>query len=140
MNDRRNQIFRRNWAFWALLLMLRGQAVYAFDARGESARADVSGVWDLTVESQDGTAHPVITVKQDGQRLTGSYEGKIGVRSLTGTLKDNEITFVVKLKFRDVDYDVTYTGTVDNDSMKGLIRSGDAGSGSWTAKRRKNDS
>jgi len=51
--------------------------------------AEVAGVWDLTVKSQDGTAHPVITLKQEGERITGSYEGKIGICSLAGTIKGN---------------------------------------------------
>jgi hypothetical protein len=140
MNDRGIHNIRRLSAFWVVLLLLSVPGVYSFDPPGEMPGVDVSGVWELTVESQDGTAHPVITLKQDGQQITGSYEGKIGARSLTGSLKNNEITFVVKLKFREVDYDVTYTGTVENDSMKGSIRFGDAGRGSWTAKRRKSDS
>jgi hypothetical protein len=138
MNDGRIQAGLRLWSLWAIILLMPGYLLFPSELPGCMAPAEVAGVWDLTIESQEGTAHPVITLKQEGERITGSYEGKIGVRSLAGTIKGNEITFVVNLKFREVSYDVTYGGTVDNDSMKGTTRFGDAGSGSWTAKRRKN--
>ena len=40
------------------------------------------------------------------------------------------------LKFQDQSFNVEYTGTVDADSMKGTARFGDAGTGSWSAKRK----
>jgi hypothetical protein len=98
---------------------------------------NVTGVWDLTVESQEGTAHPSVTLKQEGERITGRYEGKIGASSLEGTVKGNEIRFSVNLKFQDVAYAVTYSGIVSEDSMKGTARFSNAGTGNWSARRRK---
>jgi hypothetical protein len=72
---------------WAIFLLMPGRLLSPRELPGWMNAAEVSGVWDLTVESQDGTAHPVITLKQEGERITGSYEGKIGVRSLAGTIK-----------------------------------------------------
>ena len=97
---------------------------------------DVTGTWDLTVESQEGTTHPSITLKQEGERITGTYEGKIGGR-LEGTIKGNEINFSLNLKFQDASYTVTYTGTVTENTMKGTVRFGNSGTGSWSAIRKK---
>jgi hypothetical protein len=104
---------------------------------GSPDAIDVTGVWDLTVESQEGTAHPTVTLKQEGERVTGRYEGKIGASSLEGTIKGNEIRFSVSLKFQDVAYTVTYNGTVSEDSMKGTARFSNTGTGNWSARRRK---
>jgi hypothetical protein len=98
--------------------------------------ADVSGQWDLTVESGQGTATPVVVFRQDGERLAGTYRGRMGETALQGTIRGNNIQFTVKLKFRDQDFVVTYTGTVDGSAMKGTVRFGDSSSGSWTARRR----
>lgn len=97
---------------------------------------DVTGVWNLTVESQEGTSHPLMTLKQDGEQITGTYEGKI-VGPLEGTVKGNAIRFSLNLKFQEVSYTVTYTGTVTGDSMKGTVRFGNSGTGSWSANRKK---
>jgi hypothetical protein len=69
--------------------------------------ADVTGTWEMEVKSQEGTAHPTITLKQEGERITGTYQGKIGESALEGTIKGAEIRFAVNLKFQDVSYTVT---------------------------------
>jgi len=97
---------------------------------------DVSGPWDLTVESQQGTARPAVIFKQDGEKLAGTYRGRMGETTLQGTLKGNNIQFTVRLKFRDQDFLVTYTGTVEGSAMKGTVQFGDSASGTWTARRR----
>jgi hypothetical protein len=101
------------------------------------ATADVSGTWTMTVEAPEGTAHPTITLKQDGEKVTGTYQGRMGESTLDGTIKGSEIRFSVTLKFQDVAYVITYVGTVSDDAMKGTARFGDAGTGSWSATRKK---
>ncbi len=101
-----------------------------------AAPVDVTGVWNMTVESQEGTSHPSVTLKQEGERITGTYAGKI-MGSLEGTIKGSDIQFSLKLKFQDVSYTVTYTGTVTENNMKGTVRFGDNGTGSWSATRKK---
>ena len=98
---------------------------------------DVTGTWDMTVETQGGTGHPSIILQQSGEKITGTYQGQMGNSKLDGTIKGSDINFSVTLKFQDVPYAVTYTGTVSDDSMKGTANFGDAGTGSWSAKRRK---
>jgi len=97
---------------------------------------DVSGPWDLTVQTQQGTASPAVNFKQDGERLAGTYRGRMGETALQGTLKGNNIQFTVRLKFRDQDFLVTYTGTVEGNAMKGTVQFGNSASGTWTARRK----
>ncbi len=97
---------------------------------------DVSGVWDLTVETQTSTAHTSVTLKQEGEKLTGTYHGRMGDTRLEGTLKEDNIRFTVTLKFQDASIVVTYEGTVSGDTMKGTARFGDAGTGKWSAKKK----
>lgn len=100
--------------------------------------ADVTGTWEMEVKSQEGTAHPTITLRQEGERITGTYQGKIGESALEGTVRGFDIRFAVNLKFQDVSYTITYTGTVSGDHMEGTARFGDAGTGNWSARRKKN--
>lgn len=100
------------------------------------AQADVSGTWDLTVETQQGTAHPSVTLLQSGERLSGDYHGRLGDSKVEGTIRGNDIQFSVSLRFQDQTLAITYTGTADKDSMKGTVQFGDRGSGTWSGKRR----
>ena len=54
--------------------------------------AKVAGKWNVTLQLESITGHPVITLKQDGEKLTGTYEGRYGVSDLKGSIKDNVIT------------------------------------------------
>ena len=96
----------------------------------------VAGTWDITLETGRGTANPSMTLAQDGEKITGTYRGRLGESKLEGTLKGNAIQFSVTLKFQDQPVTISYRGTVDGDSMKGTVQFGDRGSGSWTAKRK----
>lgn len=102
-----------------------------------SQEVNVSGNWSLTVRSEGGEAHPAVALKQDGERLTGTYRGRLSETDLRGTLRGREIRFEVRLRFRDSDVDVAYSGTVEGETMKGTVRFGDAGSGTWSAARPK---
>ena len=102
------------------------------------AYADVSGTWDLKVQTSGRTATPTIILVQEGEKLTGTYRGRMGESKLEGTIKGVEITFTVNLKFQDQNLKIVYSGTVDNDSMKGTAQFGDRGAGEWTANKRPN--
>jgi len=100
------------------------------------AQTDVTGTWDLTVETQQGTANPSVTLQQAGEKLSGTYRGRLGDSKVEGTLRGNDIQFSVTLRFQDQPLVITYTGTADRDSMRGTVQFGDRGSGTWSGKRR----
>jgi hypothetical protein len=98
--------------------------------------ASVSGTWDITLETGQGTATPSVTFEQKGETLTGTYKGRLGESKVTGTLKGREIRFSVSLTFQDQPITVTYTGTVEKETMKGKVQFGEQRSASWSAKKR----
>ncbi len=101
--------------------------------------ANVSGEWDLSVETPNGTGTPSVTFKQDGENLTGTYKGRFGESQLKGTIKGNEFTFSVTISIQGQDLVLDYSGTVDGDSMKGKAKFGDYGEGNFTGKRKSAD-
>ena len=52
-----------------------------------AAQTNVTGTWNFAVELDLGSGEPVFVFKQDGERLTGTYEGVFGSAELTGTVK-----------------------------------------------------
>jgi len=100
------------------------------------AQTDVTGTWDLTVETQQGTANPSVALQQAGEKLSGTYRGRLGDSKVEGALRGNDIQFSVTLRFQDQPLVITYTGTADRDSMRGTVQFGDRGSGTWSGKRR----
>ena len=114
-------------------------AVVALTARGsaQSGKIDVTGKWLFSVQTDAGTGTPTVTLKQDGENLTGHYSSAtLGEADLTGTLKGKDIKFAFKVDAQGTALDITYSGTVeDKDSIKGEVDLGGLGKGTFTAKR-----
>ena len=99
--------------------------------------ADVNGAWAIQIEIGGNTGTPTVTFKQDGEKLTGNYSSQVvGEQQITGTIKGNAISFGFQASFDGNAVKVTYTGTVDKDTMKGSVTFGDLGEGTFTAKKK----
>jgi hypothetical protein len=111
----------------------RGEAA---GAQSGDTRTDVSGAWAFQVEFSGGSGTPTMTFKQDGEKLTGQYSGQLGEAPLTGTIKGNAIEFAIDVNVQGNAAHITYSGTVDKDTMKGKVKLGDFGEGTFTAKKK----
>ena len=100
-----------------------------------AAPANVAGQWQFTVELAMGTGKPLVTFKQDGEKITGTYEGRYGKSNLEGTVKENQIQFTVTVVAEGTTVSGVFTGTYDNDRMSGDVEYEGAGDGTWTAVR-----
>jgi len=63
-----------------------------------------------------------------------ALEAPHGEAPVTGTVKGNKIEFSFKAS-GPVEGTVTYTGTIDGNTMKGTAKFGDLGEATWTAKK-----
>jgi hypothetical protein len=108
--------------------------------RGQTGKVDVTGSWDLEVKTEaGGTTTPSVTLKQDGEKLTGHYtSATLGDADVTGTVKGSDVSFNFSGSVQGTSIAVTYTGTVEsNSSMKGKISLGGLGDGTFTGKKKK---
>lgn len=98
---------------------------------------DVTGTWLFTVTTTAGSGTPTVTLKQDGEKLAGHYSSaQLGEADLTGTIKANLVSFAFGVDVQGAHLDVTYSGTIENqDSMKGTVKLGALGEGTFTARR-----
>jgi hypothetical protein len=103
---------------------------------GQGAKVDVTGKWAFTVETAAGSGNPTLTMKQDGEKLTGHYSGQLGESDFTGTVKGNkiDIKFTIDVQGNNLEY--IYDGTIESkDAMKGKVSIVGLGDGTFTAKR-----
>lgn len=96
-----------------------------------AAQVDVTGTWNFVVELDIGGGEPVFVFEQQGEMLTGTYQGTFGTADVTGTVTGNEIEF----RFGSEGAEAVYTGTIDGDAMRGTCDYGGVGEGSWEATR-----
>src|SRR6267154_2756920 len=111
-------------------------AVSSIAVLAQAAKTDVTGKWAFAVETAAGAGTPTITLKQDGEKLTGHYSGQLGEADLTGTIKGADIQIKFTVDVQGTSLNCIYTGAVDGkDSMKGKVEIVGLGDGTFTAKR-----
>ena len=98
------------------------------------AATDISGTWAATVQTTAGNGSPTFVLKQDGEKLTGTYTGTFGNAPVTGTVKGNDVT----LEFDVSGTKVKYTGKTDSagTKMEGTCDYGGQASGTFTATKK----
>jgi hypothetical protein len=116
------------------VLALAGSA-FAQEKPKETPKIDVSGTWDLSVESPQGTMALTSTFKQDGEKLTGIQSSQMGEMPLEGTIKGADIAFAIVIDMQGQQITIAYAGKVDGETMSGTIEFGGMGSSTWTAKK-----
>lgn len=104
---------------------------------GGTSADNITGVWNFNVETPAGTGTPVFTLKQEGEKVTGTYKGQLGEAPVTGTVKGNDVMLMIKVSPQGEEITVTYTGKVTGkDTMSGKATFGSLGEGNWTAKKK----
>jgi hypothetical protein len=96
---------------------------------------DVSGNWKLTLETPNGVSNPSLVLKQDGEKLTGTYKGRFGESPVEGAVKGKEIKFTVKVNAQGQEFKLEYAGAVEGATMKGKVKFGDMGEADFSGKK-----
>jgi cytochrome c556 len=106
-----------------------------------ASASDMTGVWEFSVElDSGGTGSPTFTLKQEGEKITGTYKGALGEAPVTGTVKGTDVTLSYKITAQGQEIVGTYAGKLTgSDSMTGTVTFSlaDLGKGKWTAKKKK---
>jgi len=105
----------------------------------KKAPLSIAGKWTMTLETAMGNGTPALDLKQDGEKITGTYTGRYGAAPLVGTLKANALTFKVNISAEGTDVEMVFTGEVspDGTAMRGDATLGPAGDATWTAHKQK---
>ena len=116
----------------SLVVLLPGKL-----AAQTGTKVDVSGKWLFSVTTSAGTGTPTVTVKQQGDTITGHYSSQtLGEADLKGTVKDGKINFSFRTEVQGTSLVVSYSGSVENnDALKGTVDIGGQATGTFTAKR-----
>jgi len=96
---------------------------------------NVTGDWDVTINSPQGARQGKISFKQEGEKLTGALKNQRGEIPIEGAVNGKEIKFKYTVKLQDQDLVITMSGNVDGDAMKGEADFGGFAQGDWNAKR-----
>jgi hypothetical protein len=106
-----------------------------------SPPAAVAGKWAMALElPQMGTANTTLDLKQDGEKITGTYTGSYGTFQLEGTVKARVLEFWFTMTAEGTAVQLSFRGEVAADGetiVKGTGSIEGMGDVTWSAKRSK---
>jgi len=95
---------------------------------------NVTGDWELTMETPRGERTSKIHFDQDGESITVNMSSSRGGEvTAEGTIKGNEIEWTVTRSTPRGEMTMTYTGKVEGNTMSGEVNFGDRGQAEWKA-------
>jgi hypothetical protein len=98
-----------------------------------ASAADMTGTWDVSVQTPQGSGTPTFVLKQDGNKLSGDYEGAFGTSKVAGSVDGNN--FIIEYTMSGTK--IVYSGTIDGNKIKGTAKFGPDASGPFTGERAK---
>jgi hypothetical protein len=125
---------------WSAVPHKEGAAPASSAPASSAPASDITGVWEFAVTlDSGGTGAPTFTLKQEGEKVTGTYKGQLGEAPVTGTIKGSDVKLAYKVNAQGQEIEGTYTGKLTgSDTMSGTVTFSlsDLGSGKWTAKKK----
>jgi hypothetical protein len=103
-----------------MVMGLVGFAAAADEKKADAKKGDPTGTWKWEVDRQGQKVAMTLTLKLDGDKLTGEMPGRQGAATKIedGKFKDGEVSFTVTRMMGDNKIVTKYTGKVDGDTLK----------------------
>jgi hypothetical protein len=118
----------RNIIFASLLLLAPLSLCFA--------QTDVSGEWDLTMNTPRGEMTQTAKFVQEGETITVTMISQRGEATGTGTIKGADIEWTITRDTPRGQFTITYKGKVEGNTMTGEAQMGDFGNAEWKATKK----
>ncbi len=103
---------------------------------GEKPTINVTGKWELSIETPMGSMKINVDFLQEGASLSGKLSSQFGVSEFSGgTVSGNQISYNMVLSFAGQETDLYFSAIIEKDTMTGTVIQGTMGSAEFTGKR-----
>ncbi len=110
----------------------------AFTANANRFLADLSGSWNVSVQTPDQTVASTLVVEQKGDSITGVLSSEIGQANVRGAVKGDTVNFSFGLDMGGQAIDIAATALLtDADNMTGSMDVAGMGNMPFSARRNK---
>ncbi len=90
----------------------------------KTPQVNITGKWEISLESPMGTLNFNLEVKQEGASLSGKFVSQFGTSEFTGgKVLGNETFFTLSLTFGGESMDLTFSAVIEGDTMRGTVQS-----------------
>jgi len=119
-----------------VLGMALAQAPVAAQEAAKPKAVNITGAWEMTVESPQGQMVITANYKQDGENLTGNHVSEMGEAPLKGTVKGSDVEYTVTIDMGGQQMAIVHKAKVDGDTLTGTADIQGMGSIAFKAKRK----
>jgi len=100
------------------------------------AQTNVTGDWDVTINSPQGVNTVLVTFKQDGEKVSGIFKSPQGELPFEGgSIAGNDLKFAFSIDVQGNAILISMTGKVDGGAITGKAEFGGFGEGVFSAER-----
>ena len=111
-------------------------AIVLLAAPYAEAQSAIAGTWKLTFQTDQGAVEADMTLKQDGQKVTGNLASPQGEAPLEGTYTDSKLLMSMTFDAGGQVMTITFSGVLEKDTLKGDVDFGGFGAATWAATRK----
>ena len=104
-------------------------------AQSGASSNDASGKWNLTFNTTQGTEGATLTLKKDGEKLSGLIAGPRGEQEVSGIQKNADVQIGFSLPTPNGPIDVSLNATQNGNSLSGTALAGGQLVGDFTGTR-----
>jgi hypothetical protein len=97
---------------------------------------NITGAWEMTVETPQGQMIITANYKQEGETLTGTHASEMGEAPLKGTVKGADVEYTVTIDMGGQQMAIVHRAKVDGDTLVGSADIEGMGSIAFKAKRK----
>ncbi len=116
-------------------LLANRPAKPAVDAATLAPACDVSGVWQIHTRYILGESKHSMTLKQEGNVLSGVYRSQYTTTEVKGSIQGDKVEFHVVLGYQSNMIGYGYSGVAQGDTMRGEVSLGEYWTAAWEAER-----
>jgi hypothetical protein len=99
--------------------------------------AGLAGKWDVTLITPGGEFPATASFTEESGKVTGIFGSQMGEVPVAGTIDGRTLKLTMTAQTPNGPMEVTMTGDVDGDAIKGKAEVAGMGQMEWTAKRAK---
>jgi hypothetical protein len=104
-------------------------------AAAPQAQNSVAGSWDLSINGPEGAITAGATLKQDGDKVTGTITSPQGETAVAGTMTGKTMALAFTVTTPQGNLDIKVTAEVNGAEMKGMMDFG-MGQADFTGKKK----
>jgi hypothetical protein len=110
-------------------------AIVLFTSAAGYAQTGVAGDWELTLNTPQGANTVNVSVKQDGEKITGTLTSPMGSVPFTGTAIGDTVKVVAPLDIQGQTLELSFDAKISGNTLDGKVKLGDFGEFPFTGKR-----